>query len=357
VIDAVPDWDERIAEVKADVSRKTAFNLIREVAGEGHSQLVDDVFTSADGRWLFASRPSFADVVAIDLASGRIVWRTPVEGNRADHAAISPDGRTLLVSASTARKVHAIDTESGRIVGGFPSGDEPHESNYSVDGTRIYHASIGRVFLPVTSRVLDRLKGDRWFEIVDARTMTVLKRIDMREKSREFDEKHEWIDSAVRPMALAPDGRFVYLQMSFLHGFFEFDLVTEKITRRADLPVPDNVRQLPFSEYQLNSAHHGLTMSGDGTKLCVAGTMSAYAAIVHRADFTRFTIVPVGPKPYWSTTSADGRQCYVSVSEQDRVAVISFDDEKEIASITVDDHPQRVRVGKIRAADLAQLRR
>src|SRR5262245_35301648 len=185
VVDVVPDFDARIKEIKSNVARKAAFDLIRKVAGEGHNQLVDDVFTSRDGRFLFASRPSFADVVAINLGTGAIAWHTPVEGSRADHAALSPDGRTLLVSASTARKVHAIDTATGKIVGSFESGDEPHESNYSPDGSKIYHASIGRVFLPTTSRALDFLKGERVFQIVDATTLKVLERFDMREKSKE----------------------------------------------------------------------------------------------------------------------------------------------------------------------------
>jgi DNA-binding beta-propeller fold protein YncE len=102
-------------------------------------------------------------------------------------------------------------------------------------------------------------------------------------------------------------------------------------------------------DYQLNSAHHGITVSGDGRKLCVAGTMSGYAAVVDRETF-RHTVIHVGAKPYWSTTSADGQQCYVSVSEENRVAVISFADEKEIRSVSVGTHPQRVRTGKMRIA-------
>src|SRR4029079_7315663 len=101
------------------------------------------VSPSRAARSLAVSRPSLADVAAFDLSNGQIVWRTRVDGYRADHMAISPDGTRLLVSASTAKVVDVINTADGKIVAKIESGDSPHESNYSSDGQRIYHASIG----------------------------------------------------------------------------------------------------------------------------------------------------------------------------------------------------------------------
>src|SRR5215212_389901 len=183
-LNIIPDKDERMAEIAASPDRLAYFLAIRALIGEGNDQYVDDMFSSHDGRFLYVSRPSFADVVAFDLRSRRIVWRTPVEGYRSDHMAISPDGTRLVVSASTARKAHVIDTKSGKIVGSFESGESPHENNFSRDGSLIFHASIGRVYTPLDNPAFDTTKGDRWFQLVDANTLQVLRRVDMGEKLR-----------------------------------------------------------------------------------------------------------------------------------------------------------------------------
>jgi YVTN family beta-propeller protein len=344
-LNIIPDHAERMAEIQSDPAAYDYFLGIRQLVGEGHDQFVDDAFTSKNGRLVFVSRPSLADVVAISLRDGRIVWRVKIEGYRADHMAISPDGSRLLVSASTARKVHVIDTRAGRIVGEFATGDQPHENNYSRDGKLIFNASIGTVYTPLDDPLFDDTKGDRWFQVVDAQTLQVLRRIDMGDKLAEHGYPN--MSAAVRPMALSPDERHVYFQLSFLHGFVEYDLVEDRPLRIANLPLSEKAQGMRREEYLLDSAHHGLAMNPAGTKLCVAGTMSDYGAIVNRRSFA-YKLVQVGEKPYWSTNSGDGKRCFVSVSGNDRVSVISYRTGTEVARIPVGDHPQRMRMGKIR---------
>jgi hypothetical protein len=380
-IDIVPDREERMREILTDPQKLAFYLAIQQAVGEGHDQLVDDMFATRDGKLLAVSRPSFADVVWLDLPSGRIVARQVMDGFRTDHMTVSPDRRRLLVSDSTAKTVHEYvlggkgNRRTGERLRSFPSGETPHESNYSADGRRIFHASIGRVYTPVDAGELDAvgdvIKSDRWFQVVRNKDFRVARRWDM---GLELEEAgYDNMSSAVRPMAISPDERYLYYQVSFLHGFVEFDLkardpngggdytagdkpepATGKVTRI--VPLPNRVPDMPREQYVLDSAHHGLAMNPKGTKLCVAGTMDDYAAIVTRRTIRAKILDGRGDaesrkylKPYWAT-HGPSNTCWMSMSGNDAVAVLDLRTKREIAWIKVGDHPQRVRPGTIAPA-------
>jgi hypothetical protein len=102
-LDMIPDRAERMTEILAHPDKLAFYLAIQQGVGEGHDQYTDDMFTTHDGRLVAVSRPSFADVVGIGLASGAIVWRFPMEGYRADHMGVSPNGTRLLVARDVLR--------------------------------------------------------------------------------------------------------------------------------------------------------------------------------------------------------------------------------------------------------------
>jgi DNA-binding beta-propeller fold protein YncE len=341
-LNIIPDRDQRMQEILTDPVRLAYYLAIRQFVGEGHDQFVDDMYSTNDGTHLIVSRPSFADVVSLNLATGQIDWRFRVAGQRSDHMAISPDGKYVAVSASTGNVVHVLDTATGQEAWQFPSGDSPHENTYSRDGSRIYHASIGLVYTPADQPQFDSTKGDRRFQIVDTNSHQVIKTLNMGQKLAEAGYPN--MSSAVRPMALSPDEQKVYFQVSFFHGFVEYDFAQDRVTRVGNLP---KLTTEPRENYLLDSAHHGIAMNSAGTKLCVAGTMDNYAAIVSSQTFG-YRLIQAGEKPYWSTNSTDGNYCFVSWSGTDSLSAISYGTEREVARIQVGDHPQRVRNGLVR---------
>lgn len=354
-IDIVPDKADRMAEILINPVRLGFFLGVRFLIGEGNDQFVDDMYTSNDGRLLVVSRPSFADVVAISLKTRKIVWRFRVAGQRSDHMAVSPDGKHVAVSASTGNAVHILDIKTGKEVRRLASGDSPHENIYSADGTRLFHASIGYVYTPLDAQgeLLDSTKGERVFQIFDTRTGKPVEIIPVKQKLQEVGLGH--LSSAVRPMTLSPNERFIYFQVSFFHGFLEYDRKKQRITRVKRLP--NRVPNLPRELYLLDSAHHGIALDPTGKRFCVAGTMSDYVSIVGRKGLkTRQLHVRPDGKPYWVTPSWNGKHCYISWSGTDEVSKISYRTGEIVRTTKVGDHPQRVRNGFIRPEFLAGLR-
>ncbi len=395
-VDFIPDKAQELADIQRAPDKLAFYYAIQQGPGEGHDQYVDDMFTTRNGRYVAVSRPSFADVVWIDIAKAvagsknSIVREQQMDGYRTDHMGLSPDGRRLLVSDSTERQVIEYSMVNETVRGKkikmgdrlrtFESGETPHESNYSTNGSQIFHASIGKVYTPGDATgagpvkigpLHDALKGDRWFEIVRNSDFKVTRRWDMGKELAEAG--HPDMSSAVRPMAIAPGERFVYFQVSYFHGLVEFDTRAKDIDGKVGytsgglpeprsgavrrvIDLPNRVPTMPREQYVNDSAHHGLAINHAGTTLCAAGTMDDYAALVDRKTmrpkiFDRATTGHSYGKPYW-TTEGLGNTCWISLSEADSVAVLDFKTKKEIAYFGVGDHPQRIRHGFVRASVL-----
>jgi YVTN family beta-propeller protein len=67
------------------------------------------------------------------------------------------------------------------------------------------------------------------------------------------------------------------------------------------------------------------------------------------------TMIDVGKVPYWATTSADGRTCFVSLSGEDKISVIDYASGKETKLVPVGKFPQRSRIGRLPANVIAKL--
>ena len=98
-INIIPDIDERMKEIQSDPERYGYFLAIRQAVGEGHDQFVDDMFSSHNGRVLYVSRPSLADVVAINLRTRQIIWRMlhaedPIDAHQAESRGLARRSRS-----------------------------------------------------------------------------------------------------------------------------------------------------------------------------------------------------------------------------------------------------------------------
>jgi len=391
-VNLIPDRAEEMARIVSNPVDLALFLAIRVGPGEGHDQFVDDMFTTRNGHYLAVSRPSFADVVWINVRRatlglpGAIVREQQMDGFRTDHMGLSPDGLRLLVSDSTSRQVieyamvdqtlaNGTTVKMGDRLRVFASGETPHESNYTADGKRIVHASIGRVYTPgdgtealdaLFDPLGDPIKGDRWFQIVRNVDFKIVRRWDIGHELEEAGFPN--MSSAVRPMAMTPGARFIYFQVSFFHGYVKFDTQASDLNGTTDytlqgLPEPEvgrvlgivnlqnRVPTMPRDLYVNDSAHHGMSINSRGTTLCIAGTMDDYAALVDtRTGKPRYydaeTTGHDYGKPYW-TTDGLGDTCWISLSESDAVAVINTTTGEELAYRQVGNHPQRVRHGYV----------
>jgi YVTN family beta-propeller protein len=214
---------------------------------------------------------------------------------------------------------------------------------YSADGKFIYNSSIGNVGYEAVTYANNTAKGTRKLVKVDAETLEVV-------KSWTFD----W---GIRPSVITADGTILYADLSYLNGAIKYDLLGSMELARNEQPLSEYAMQTyaNYDEYPHDSAHHGIALSGDGTRLCDCGTIDNTVSIITTADMQTEHTIDVGSIPYWATNSPDGKTCFVSLSGSDAVSVIDYATGTEVTTVPVGRFPQRSRLGRVPQSVIALL--
>ena len=149
-LNIIPDIDERMLEIDANPVRLGVLPR-RSASSSARATTSSSTTCSLDQR-----RPAADRLAAEPRRRGRrSTWHRRRSSGASWSTASAPTTWRSRPTASTSRSpprpgnvVHILDTATGEEVGQFESGDSPHENNYSADGERIYHASIGLVYTP-----------------------------------------------------------------------------------------------------------------------------------------------------------------------------------------------------------------
>jgi YVTN family beta-propeller protein len=313
-INIIPD-----GKTPQDPTQAAIYPALVQAQGLNYAQ---GIAISPNGKVLYVSRGYFGDVAAFKIATGKELWRLQTSSLRADHVALSPNGRRLFVSALTSNDVQVIDTRTHQFIGSFPTGTWAHVDEFSPDGRFIYNGSLGNQLLPQGE------DGAKQLTVANATTLKVVRTFQF--------------DAGVRPFVFTPNGRRMFIQLSFLNGFIEFNPQTGKTLRTVHLPISGPGRNLPPDQYPNDAAHHGIAISHDGRYICDAATISNYAALVERPSLKMVAKIPVGDEPAEAETSLDGRYCFITSRgpKANTVSVISYAKRREVKRIRVGRHPQ-----------------
>lgn len=331
-IDAIPDG-KRVSFFR-DPIQYIAQPIAEQQGGLNY---VQDTDLSRDGTIVFVSRGWLADVVAINIQTNQILWRSHVPGIRADHMDISPDGKKLFVSAVIygGNVVQVFDTTNGKGLGTIQTGPWPHDVHVSPDNRTVYIASLG----DMQASINERNAGERAYRITiaDADTLQVKREL--------------YFPAGVRPFQITERKNAIYLQLSNSHNVYAYNFQTGILDQTLEMPIDEGVSE---SDWDFEAPHHGLALSKDNKQICIAGRASDYAAVATTEPLSIKYVTRIGDAPSWAALANEDETCVLANNRSDDVSLVSMKSGMEIARIPVGRAPKHITVGNIPSHVLAE---
>ena len=231
-----------------------------------------------DGLRAYVAEFSIGNVSVIDLATGSLVTRIPVEGFPAG-LALDTTGETLIVTHLFSGRVTGISTSDLAI---FATAATGADTNLSQSVT--FHPDGSKVFLPQT-----RSNAANRALLFDSTVFPVVNVLDLDSFSNQIRQRIT-IDTADKPVNMpfdvvfSPDGATVYVVHAGSDNVSVIDLATSQAA--ANLTVGANPR--------------GIAITPDGARLFVNNTLDGTLSVIDTAsnvvtDTVALTTIPLEP--------------------------------------------------------------
>jgi len=229
--------------------------------------------------------------------------------------ALPASAATLVVLNKSEHTATLIDPDSGKMLAKLPVGRGPHEVIVSPDGRTAYVSNFGPYGVCPQGDTMCKAPGN---------TITVLDLAEHKVKTT-YDYGS---NKGQHGSLISRDGKHVWVTSETPQSLLELDAATGKIVNQ-------------WLTKQERS--HLVVVTPDEKKFYVTNTVSGSVSVVERATGA-VKVIPIGKGAEAITISPDGREVWVGLPVDNKLAVISTAND-EIAE-TIDSggkQPQRIR--------------
>lgn len=251
------------------------------------------------------------ELVSIDLATGKVLWRRHYSDGYADSPAITPDGKTLYLPLRDGDSWWALDAATGDPIAKIPV---THGKDYAADNHPILGIGPHNTWMnPDGSRVYLEVLTDPYVYIADTRTNRLIGKVGPFSKG-------------IRPFAVTDNEQYVFANVDWLLGF-EIGTVRTgeewggKMLYRVEAKPPAaRLEQIPNPPVRKphSTPSHGVNIRPDQKEVWVVDGVYGYVYVYdvtsmpprHVADIALFQDPSERPHPGWISFGLDGKYAY-----------------------------------------------
>ena len=251
------------------------------------------------------------ELVCIDLATEKIVWRRHYSDGYVDSQAVTPDGKTLYVPLRDGDSWWVIDAATGDPKTKIPvtHGKEYAKDNHPIGGIGPHNTWMN----PDGTRVYLEVLTDSYVYIADTRTNKVIGKVGPFSKG-------------LRPIAVTDNEQYVFANVDWLLGFEvgaarTGDQWGGKMLYRVEAKTPaSRLAQIPNPPARLphSTPSHGINIRPDQKEVWMVDGVYGYVYVYdvtsmppkHIADVALFQNPSEQPHSGWISFSLDGKYAY-----------------------------------------------